>query len=276
VGVEGMQISQGRERRSSLQAWIEASSIVAAFLYAFGWIFTARFLARFGVAPEDVGFSFSYLLIRVGFMALAFLSLAAGIFWVLNKLADFSGSTRIRIPRASVRNASQLGVAVLAVVAVVSVARSALVTAAALVLFYGVAWLLARWLSRGAALWATEYYESLDLSMRALLRSLAVVCVAVAAAGLIALPFVAADVYADRVQAGDALRTPVLPGITGLSVPKVEVTTVDGSPVSADVTDGACVHLLGSAGGVVILYDHDADRVLRVPQERVTLQEPCS
>lgn len=270
---------------SLLRSWIEASSVLAAALYAFGWILTARFLARFGVSPEEVGFA--YLIIRVASVVMAFVAVAGGAFWALSWLAEYGESTRIKVPRASVRNAVQLTLALVGVV--VNVVLVAWVVAdgvswvgllaipVVVAVWTGVLVVFARRLlgKRVGPVWATEYYDSLGFSIKTFLRIVSIVFVMGVIVGLIWLPFLAADRYADQVGRGEELRTPVLPGITGLSAQLVQTTTVDDEPLSATLGRSACLHLLGSAGGVVVLYDHADDTVIRVPQERVSLQHPC-
>jgi hypothetical protein len=273
---------------SSLRSWIEASSILAAALYAFGWILTARFLAKFGVSPEEVGFSFAYLIIRVAFIVMAFVAVAGGLFWTLSRLAEYGESTRIKLPRASVRNAVQLTLVLVGIVGNILLVAQVVADGVSWVGLVAIPVVVAVWTGvivifarrllgkRVGPMWATEYYESLGFSMKTFLRIVSVVFVLAVIVGLMGVPFLAADRYADQVEAGEELRTPVLPGITGLSAQLVQTTTVDDEPLSATLGRSACLHLLGSAGGVAVLYDHASDTVIRVPQERVSLEHPCT
>jgi hypothetical protein len=249
---------------SSLRSWIEASSILAAALYAFGWILTARFLAKFGVSPEEVGFSFAYLIIRVAFIVMAFVAVAGGLFWTLSRLAEYGESTRIKLPRASVRNAVQLTLVLVGIVGNILLVAQ--------VVADGVSWVGLVAIPVVVAVWTGV----IVIFARRLLGKRVGPFVLAVIVGLMGVPFLAADRYADQVEAGEELRTPVLPGITGLSAQLVQTTTVDDEPLSATLGRSACLHLLGSAGGVAVLYDHASDTVIRVPQERVSLEHPCT
>jgi hypothetical protein len=198
---------------------------------------------------------------------------AGGIFWVLTRLAEHSGQIGITIPVASVPNAIRI-TAVGAVFLLVP-----LLGLLALAGF--IAW---RRIGVRDRMTAEATYGTPDapqqpqephLKARTVLRVLAGAVVLAAAVGLLAVPLVAADSFANRIKRGDELKMSVLPGIPGLSALRVDVATVDGTALTPDLGPRACLHLLGSAGGTVVLYDHDTDTVLRLPQERLTLTHPC-
>jgi hypothetical protein len=44
----------------------------------------------------------------------------------------------------------------------------------------------------------------------------------------------------------------------------------------AGIGTSACVHTRGSSGGVIVFYDLESNSVIRVPQGRQSLEDPCS
>jgi hypothetical protein len=260
-----MELFKRREASRSLQSWVEASSLLAAVLYAFGWIFTARLFARFSVTPEEVGFSFAFLLIRVVFLVLAFVAIVVLIVWVLNRVAAaFSDSKRTTFPAEFLTRVlvTGAGVVILAVIGVSGgVGR-----------WIGLIFIAAR-AALGAIL--VEHF-GISFSYKAMFRFLSYGVAVLGIAALIAAPFWAANQYADQIEDGKELRAPILPGIAGLSIQRVQATTSDDEPISPKLGGSACVHLLGSSGGTLVLYDYESDSVVRVPQGRVSLEDPCN
>ena len=76
--------------------------MLAAAIYAFGWTFAARLFSRFGVTPEEVGYSFSFLLIRVVFLVAAFFGVVALVVWILNRLELSIGARRVSLSLARI------------------------------------------------------------------------------------------------------------------------------------------------------------------------------
>jgi len=61
----------------------------------------------------------------------------------------------------------------------------------------------------------------------------------------------------------------------GLRVDSVEVTAVGSDTISPSLDSGRCVRLLGSAGGVTVLYDPQQQLLVRAPTERLLIEKPC-
>jgi hypothetical protein len=263
-----MEASTGR----SLKSWVEASSLLAAVVYAFGWIFTARLYARFDVTPEEVGFSFAFLLIRVVFIVSAFAAIVALVVWALNKLAAYSGSRRIRLRYSVLGRIASLVVLALAIIVLLRWTEFDF-TPWWLGVITGTISFILRDIARSDD---DDSTSRIDFSVYGVLRSISYGFAAISIAVLVALPFWAADQYANQIEEGRELRAPILPGVAGLSIQRVQATTVDAEPISPRIGTSACLHLLGSSGGFIVLYDHESESVVRVPQGRVSLEDPCS
>jgi hypothetical protein len=242
-------------RRGSFRLWVEASSLVAAALYALGWIFTARVFGSFGVTPEEVGFTFASLLIRVVGLLIAVIAFVVLVVVFLDRFAIAN------LPR-QLNDERTLWIAIVGFTLV-----------GAVPFFITVGW-------RREILWPILcLLVALAAAVGQLLTPrprIRFILALISVAAFIAVPFLAADQYADLVEDGHELRPPILPGIAGLSIQLVQATTTDDEPISPELGPSACVHLLGSSGGTVVLYKHGPDLVIRVPQERVSLEDRCN
>lgn len=264
----------------TFKSWVEASSLLAAGLYAFGWIFTARLFSRFGVTPEEAGFSFAFLLIRVGFLVVAFVGALMLLVWTLNKLAAREGTKDTTVTVDGIVKVVVIPIAIL------SSGYN----------FWFLIWgrsdggngessspstadkIVNGLIGIAGAVAVSVAYSAIrnrSFSLQSVLRVLSYGFVVVGFVALVATPFIAADWYADEVEKGNEPQVFILPGVAGLTIPRLQATTSDTEPISPQLGRSACVHLLGSSGGTVVLYDYESDSVIRVPQGRVSLEDPC-
>jgi hypothetical protein len=291
----------------SWKSWLEASSVLAAAVYALGWIFVARLFSRFSVTPEEAGFSFGYLLIRVVFLVVVVAAVITLVVWGLNRLATRAGARRFSLRTGTDRDRDRdLAWQVVGVFAVIFAlwsifenpsgrsGRSWVIALVATLVTY-VFVIRSRRLrnetdeERRAVLVPagdedddmSNSRPAISFSLQSLFRFLAYGSAIVAIVALLAGAYFTADRYADRIQDGKELRAPVVPGIAGLNIQRVQATTTDDRPISPALGRSRCVHLLGSSGGTVVLYDHgnpdksDDGVVVRVPEGRVSLEDPC-
>jgi hypothetical protein len=242
-------------RGGSLRLWVEASSLVAAALYAMGWIFVAGVFASFDVTPEEVGFTFASLLIRVAGLLIAVLAFVVLVVVFLERF----GIVDIAKPLEDERT--------------IWIAIAGFVVVSGVPFFITVGWRRENfWLILCVLVALVAAVVGQRLTARPRIRfTLALISVA----AFLVVPLLAANQYADLVEDGHELRPRILPGIAGLSIQLVQATSIDDEPISPDLGPSACVHLLGSSGGTVVLYKHEEDLVIRVPQERVSLEDRC-
>jgi hypothetical protein len=259
-----------RKELKGLPEWL---SVLAALLYAFGWVFGARLYGRFGVSPEEVGFDFSFLLVRIAFIASLFVVIAGLFVWLFGRLVKQDVSARtikwiLRVILASPLIVLWVKVAVPdAPGEVLSFMLLTTVIMLCLVAVFGITGEQAAKAKGGRV----------HLAKTVKVIQILVVCIF---AGLLVYsPFFAADKVADRVAKGDEVAAPVLPGISGLRIELVHVSTNDGAVISPDLGWAACLHLLGGADGIIVLYAHEHEQVLCLPQGRLDLEEdleqPC-
>lgn len=122
-----------------------------------------------------------------------------------------------------------------------------------------------------------EDEDPLALDLRKVGRGISwLVTVAIIVVMVAIAPRSIADGFARKVRTGGELELQPLPGIALVRIDRVRATTVDDSPVSKQVENGACLSLLGSGGGTVVLYHAERQAVVRVPESQVTLESPCS
>jgi hypothetical protein len=339
-----MQLLAGKEGSQSWKSWLEASSLLAAILYAFGWIFTARVLARFDVTPEEVGFNFAFLLVRVVFLVLSFVAVVILVILGLNKLAQYSGATRIELVPAQLLK----GIAFILLIAIGrygppwvaaayrAVSNILLIVATGLTIFTFMLFLITLFVRAAKSRFSrTEEVEAestghgddiavrpgvhpssataesieqqhrdeepaagevepqaadsaqrslataedsggkITFSLRTAFRLISYLLALTSIVALLAVPILAADQYADRIEDGRELRAPVLPGISGFVVQRVQATSTDAEPISPRIGRSECVHLFGSANGTIVIYDNNSQSVIRVAQGRVSLEHPC-
>jgi hypothetical protein len=258
-----------REALKRLPEWL---SVLAALLYAFGWVFGARLYGRFNVSPEEVGFNFSFLLVRIAFIAIVFAVIAAFFVWIFRWLVKQEVSAEI------VKWALRLILAPPLVLlwSNVDVPLDRGPNAAyafMLFTFFTVMWVVAVFGITGEQA-AKAKGDKVDLAKP--VKVIRILFLLTLAGLLIYSPFFAADKVADRVAKGEEVTVSVLPGISGLKIELVQVSTNDEAVISPSLSKKtACVHLLGGADGTTVLYAHEDGRVLRLPQGRLDLEQPC-
>lgn len=242
---------------------LEGSSVVAAFIYGFGWVLAARFYGKFGVSPEEVGVGFAFLLVRAVFVLVASAVVLGSIWWALRWLSERVGW--LEIPASSPLK----WVAVVTAVVAASLAASLVSIMSALPIIVP---LLASLLTKSMADVAGRIRR---INFGRVLRAISWVFGVVGVAMVLLAPFFIADRLAHQVRAGKELAVSVLPGVAGLRVQKVTATTTDAMPVTASVPNGSCVSLFGASQEVAVLYDPKTGVTSRVPVGRLSLEQPC-
>jgi hypothetical protein len=92
---------------------------------------------------------------------------------------------------------------------------------------------------------------------------------------VVAGPYIIANHASAMIDRGAPVNISVLPGITGLSVEQVFVTTYDGISIGKNVPSGTCLDLLGIGSGTAVFFDQPLRLVIRVPESRISLEQPC-
>lgn len=240
-----------------LRLLVEASSVGAAALYGYGWVIASLFYGSFDVAPEEVGIGFAYVTIRVFFVVAAAAAVVAGGWWALQRLGRRQRLLDLRKER--VTNIAEWALRALGAGFVGIAGDWGRIALGSLALF----------LLSLAVLVTVQLRDAIRVDLGAALRVASWAFVVVAALVVVVVtPAELADELADDVRAGRDVELRPLLGITLVQVDRVHAVA-DGTALPA------CVGLLGTEGGTTVLYDAEAGRVVRIPQERVVLTSPC-
>lgn len=257
--------------------------MLAAFIYGFGWVLTARFYGKFGVSPEEVGVGFAFLLVRVVFVLMASLVILGSIWGSLRWLSERVGwleiptSSPLRLVAGAIAVSGGALVVVLLPVIAVPVAVPVITN------FLGDLYRRRRRNTADANVdedtsdrpSREPHSRPMRIDLGHLLKVTSWFFAVAAVAMVLLAPFILADRLASQVRIGDELAVSVLPGVAGLRVQKVMAMTTDGMPVTESVPNGSCVSLLGSSE-VAVLYDHRRGVTSRVPVGRLSLEQPCN
>jgi hypothetical protein len=214
-----------------------------AYLYLFGWMYTNSFFRAWGVTPEDLGYNFTWIVIRTGIVLGVILAIAVGL-----SLVDVPAwysvvlvSTIVAVP--------QIDVVDISLPVVVAFAPTIAVPAV---------WAARRLVGGGDQL--------IDRWWVAVLMA------------LVSLFYIA--VYAGRL--GERFHDDSLIGTSAISfLPNrflpheaQEVVTIETRTVRAATTDGddlGCGLLLGNSQGFYVVYDNET--TYRFPVDAITLAD---
>lgn len=259
--------------------FLEMAPVLAALFYAIGWAAATRFYGRFGVAPEDVGIDFSYMLVRVGFL------LAAGavmmyLSWLfLARVRDLSMSTR------TARRLFTAGGWIVAAAALYlfvfslrpwnwsgNIFLRVIICAAMVIVVYFVVMIVLLILDSVLGSQSPVFSPPDSDTKPGLVarqfnpRFLGAIFVVASAVTILVVPFYIAERAADSVESGEPYRVNVLPWIGGFMTDHVRLTTLTESDELAEL-EAKCLILLGSGDGFVVLYDDAERRTLKVPAD---------
>ncbi len=244
------------------------ASLLAAAMYGYGWLVVTAFYGRFGVRPEEVGFGFGELTVRVAVFALEVLAVALLVGWGLRRLGD------LHVPR----NAVGLVLSVLALVGLIVGTAVVGGTDLAILGFSLLALVVANLTER-----LTDRGGTMPLR-----RPAAVASALLAVLGLTLLvgsAFVIPDAMANDVEGGrDRVHLSPLPGVTVFDIRKVMIETPGVRGTFFD--EPTCVHLLGSSGSLTVVFlsgdgsvTDDGEEMrgitVRVPTESTRIWSPC-
>ena len=299
---------RGFLRKDVIEWAAGGATLIVAVLYGYGWLVLAQFYGAFEVNPEDVGVTFAFVTVRVALVMAVLVMVVAVAVLPLRALARRRlDGTRLpqMVPlplvqswRADISAGRNIGTYVVVILVVILAGLWALLVLGLviLVVFNAVVQLLGLDVRNPAAanvvgilFFATgiaivlllagiyQLYEhvrhgsiSLRRPARLLIGFLLASVVGVLAAGIWLLPRAMADTVRGR---GLGATVPFLP-LVGLRADGVRVSTTDGAPVSPRLP-GGCVRLLGFANGVTVLFDPAQQLLVRVPTERLLIQQPC-
>lgn len=82
---------------------------------------------------------------------------------------------------------------------------------------------------------------------------------------------------AQTVERGNQTQSTSVPLLSavGLRIDTVSVSATDEGPLSPSLDSGDCVWLLGSANGLIVLYDADQRLLVRLPIDMIVTERPC-
>ena len=214
------------------------TGVIAALLFAQGWIFMTVFYGRFGVDPARHGFDAQWMATRATASAIA-LMVVAGVAVAIPLFHQRASGARVVLMASVACAVVALGVNVsLATAYAPTVYRVFAVGAAAL----AVLWLPVRFLvTKLGRAEAQIPPATLALATAAL----------IGLGSVAATPWIAANRFADQAEAGEGVRIDLGVGLPLLDVEPVTVHTKDPIPV---LRDGDCALPLGDDGSRLSLY----------------------
>ncbi|MGH3937608.1 MAG: hypothetical protein ACRDTG_03090 [Pseudonocardiaceae bacterium] len=281
-------------------AWLatiaSAATIIAGLMYGYGWLILAQFYSEFGVNPEEVGVTFAFVTVRIAIIMGALSVVVALTILALRLL----GRIKIVGPSASEERATaRFDVIFFERFAGAAWGGSFLASCIIIVIFdaFGIvliderdAGLLAllavgtasaplwMWVILLAWLALSGWTVGRVISLQKMMNVLTIVLWFGIAGMLSFAAWWLPREMADIVQRGEDLasaRFISYISYVGLRVDSVEVTAAGSDTISPSLDSGRCVKLLGSAGGVTILYDPQQQLLVRAPTERLILEKPC-
>jgi hypothetical protein len=271
-----------RSMPDGVRTVLEGSSVLAAFIYGFGWVLASRFYGTFGVSPEEVGVGFAFLLVRAVFVLIAGAVVLGSIWGSLRWLSERVGWLEVRDPLRYLLACAGLLIGVLATTIGTGDFLAWVSASVALSAFsHSIGDLVRSRVERAERERNREASASRGSRSHIRINGALVLRVASWTFGVITLvlvmvaPFVLADRLADQVRSGKELAASVLPRVAGLRVQRVLTSTTDGMPVTASIPAGSCLSFLGSANEVAVLYDNMRRMTARVPVSRISLEQPC-
>ncbi|RCG28235.1 hypothetical protein DQ384_24190 [Sphaerisporangium album] len=257
----------------TLSEWFGQAAQIATGIsgmsYAFGWLLTARFYGGLGVDPEEVGVTFSWLVVRAFLIGLLGLVVVLGVRRLLQVAGRSGPITRLVQSRTSIilslllTCAGMAGVIVLAYLVWLAPAGTD-PTGTVIAIFACAALIgLIVWWMRPSSFrlrWNSRYW----------LRGLAGALLGFLVTATALLPFRLGDRLVAEVRAGRPVTIDVLPGVSAIKVAEVRVTSADPATPGPAVT---CVLRLGGGAGTSVFVAEG--KVLRVSDQNVTVTSPC-
>lgn len=246
---------------------IEASSLIAASVYAYGWITIGSMLGRFDVGPEEVGVGFSYLTVRAAFPVLILAAAVALTFlavtYASNRFGDASFDPRVLV--------------FVVPITLLTFASYAIADGSDDFFSFGLAPALLPLVFAAASRYLDhmkmERRYILSIPIRKILVPFKWLMAGLGLFMILAGPFLLGGEFADRIERGAEVTPPLLPGVPGLTVRSVAVRSITDE--GKLLTESRCVLYFGSAGGVSVFYDAGSDTVERLPDEQIAVTSPC-
>jgi hypothetical protein len=258
----------------ALSEWFGQAAQIATGIsgvsYAFGWLLTARFYGGLGVDPEEVGVTFSWLVIRAFLIGLLGLVVMLGVRQLL-RLATAGGGPITRLVQSKtaivlsllLTCAGMAGIIVLAyIVWFVPDGTDPTATVIAILACAALIGMVVWWLrpSSFSLRWNSRYW----------LRALAGALLGFVVTMLVLLPFRLGDRLAADVRAGRPVTIDVLPGVPAIKTVAVRVVSAD--PAKPSPASG-CALRLGSGGGTSVFVA--GGKVMRISDQNITVTSPC-
>jgi hypothetical protein len=270
------------------------ATVVAGLLYGYGWLILAQFYGRFGVSPEDVGVTFAFVTVRIAIIIGVISAVVAPTILILKSLSKIKIARQL--PLTNISNSSEFppkgwgwiwylgatwGGAFVTLVVISAILQSffgldpdneSINTIVGGIFIMAPLWI-------GIVLWTwlaiSERMAGRTFSLRQAARIATVVIMLGSVGILVFAAWWLPRSMADTVQQEKDLAYVHFLDYIGLRAESVEVTAVGGSSISPRLNSGSCVRLLGSSGGVTILYDPQQRLLVRAPAQNLIIEKPC-
>lgn len=244
---------------SVLRVLLELGGSFAVMLYAYSWIFIARFLDEFGLEPEEIGVTTQWLITRAASWLLPFLVFAIA----------YIGLSRLR--QQFPLHLVQSGQILLLTAAVAGVLLWLIALKGGIELITSVVTVL-------FLMSTVLFVVSLDMwHLRATGRNLLALLFAILLMVITGVfqPWQMANEVAQDVREGWYGTLYTLPGVPTLRVAQVSVLKFNENVPPKPLEDD-CARYLGSANGMAILLADPDYTVWRMSTQDISLRDGCS
>jgi hypothetical protein len=255
------------------------STVAAAVLYAYGWIFMRWFYAAFGVQPEEVGITFAYLVVRVGVIMAILVGMLLGLRWLLAHVLGIFEQPDIRDSFTKVGSGIVAligaGLSLFVLLGHYSPSKSGSsgylvfnIGAGAFALASAALGILSLPPVRKAS--SESWAKGTKTARRVLERIILIVLLVTLLAGLVWIPVH----YRQLVESGKDLSGSKVLALVGLDIEDVKASLPSGMKSNVHLPT-SCLVFLGSGGETTILYYPHSHTTYRVPSNEVTISAPC-
>jgi hypothetical protein len=244
----------------SLRLLVEVGGVLTGIFYFVGWIFLVRLLDKFGVSPDEIGLTFSSLVVRSIFISVPLALIILGYLGLLELKYKLS-PVMYSVLSITIGSLAAIAYAVWALNAVL-VNIAVVLTLAALVI--------------SGLILAANLKEWHRLRRRRNSR-IAVGSALLLAVLLLATPLQYASYVADQLESGHVGYFGPIPGTPVFRVEEVFVLEAgkDSPPEPLPI---GCATLLGSANGITVVllgYGDDPQIPWRLSTETINLRRGC-
>ena len=238
-----------------LRLLVELGGLLSIVLYGLSWIFVVHLFDRFEIAPEDVGITAQWLIVRSTTTAVP-LAVIAAIIFSDEALRYIIGTRGVRIVQLSSLASVLIFMPIWYIYWKGNYPNSTV--------FITVAFCLSFVVFMFAVL--RERSSSSRSNRRLMLVSAIVFLVATTV-----YPWNLSDVYADDIRAGTNTSIYIIPGFTLIQLTHVDVLRVNENERPTPLPKG-CATLLGSANGITVLFLTSDQSIWHLSTQEINLR----